>query len=137
MLGNAKPVRSGTPGQLAGKSPSEVQDELDRIVEEGMFDISIASVVQVPGGGAPAELRIENAPGNRYLMQVTMTLDDTGQQVYQSGVLEPNFHIQSDTLDVSLPAGMYDATATFAAFDPQTEEQVGEAAVKVLLQVQS
>lgn len=136
MLGSTKDNRAGLAGQLVGLSPNEVQAELDRIVEDGMFDISIASVVQVSSGGGPAELRIQNAEGNRFLMQVALTLDSTGQQIYQSGVLEPNFYIQSDTLDAQLEAGMYDATATFTALDPQTEEQVGEAAVKVLVQVQ-
>ena len=38
--------RAGAPGQLEGKTPEEIQAELDRQVSEGMFNISIASVAQ-------------------------------------------------------------------------------------------
>lgn len=136
MFGGDNPSRrSGALGQLENKTPEEIQQELDRVVQEGMFNISIASVVQFPNGSSEGELRIENVPGNRYLMSVQITLDDTGETVYESGIIEPDHHIQRDVLAVPLAKGDYDATATFTALDPQTEEEVGTAAAKVLLQV--
>lgn len=127
--------RAGAPGQLEGKTPEEIQAELDRQVSEGMFNISIASVAQFADGTSEGELRIENVPGNRYLMQVVITLDDTGQQIYESGIIEPDHHIQRDALSVDLDPGTYDATATFLALDAQTEEEAGRAAAKMLIQV--
>lgn len=131
-----KSSRAGVPGQLEGKTPEEVQAELDRVVEEGMFNISIASAVLFADGSSPGELRIENVPGNLYLMRVVIRLDDTGQQVYQTDMIEPNNHIQQDTLDVDLDAGTYNATAVFTAYDPDTEDEVGQAAAKITLLVQ-
>ena len=137
MLGifGGKSKRQGTSGQLEGKTAEEIQAELDRVVDEGMFNISIAATVMMERGDAPAELRIENVPGNRYLMRVAITLDDTGEQVYATELIEPNFHIQQDVLDVELKAGTYPATALFTAYDPATEEQVGQAAAKVAIAV--
>lgn len=129
--------RQGSLGQLEGKTAEEIQAEIDRVVDEGMFNISIASVVEMESGTAPAELRIENVPGNRYLMKVVITRDDTGEQLYETDLIEPNHHIQRDTLDVDLPAGSYDCTATFAAYEAETEELAGQAAAKILLQVMS
>lgn len=134
-MGGGKSARSGTAGQLEGKTEDEIQAELDRVVDEGMFNISIASTVQMADGSSPAELRIENVPGNRYLMRVTIVLDDTGQQIYATELIEPNFHIQQDLLDVDLDAGTYEATALFYAYDPDTEEQVGTAAAKIAIVV--
>ncbi len=134
--GQQKSSRAGVPGQLDGKKPEEVQAELDRVVEEGMFNISIASAVMFADGVSPGELRIENVPGNLYLMRVTIRLDDTGQQVYTTDLIEPNNHIQQDTLDVDLPQGAYNATAVFTAYDPDTEAEVGQAAAKITLLVQ-
>ena len=131
----AKSAREGTAGQLEGKTAEEIQAELDRVVDEGMFNISIASTIQLADGASPAELRIENVPGNRYLMRVAITLDDTGEQVYATELIEPNFHIQQDVLDVELKAGTYPATALFTAYDPATEEPVGQAAAKVAIAV--
>lgn len=118
-------------GQLEGKTAEEVQAELNRVVEEGMFNISIASSVQFEDGTSEGELKIENVPGNRYLMQVDITRDDTGETIYSSGILEPNYHIQSAPLDVDLDAGTYSCTAVFHALDPETEQEIGEAAAKM------
>lgn len=137
VFGNQQSNRGGSLGQLDGKSDAEIQAELDRIVSEGMFNISIASVVQLQNGSATGDLRIENVPGNPYLMQVTITRDDTGEQIYESGVLEQNYHIQSDTLDVVLPKGSYPCTATFHALDPDTEQEVGTAGAQILVEVLS
>ena len=137
MLGifGGKSKRQGSAGQLEGKSQEEIRAELDRVVDEGMFNISIAAAVMMDSGSAPAELRIENVPGNPYLMQVVITRDDTGEQIYQTDMIEPNHHIQRDALDVDLDAGSYECTATFFACDMETEEVVGQAAAKMLVVV--
>lgn len=137
MCTEEKSRRQGDAGQLEGKSDAEIQAELDRVVEEGMFNISIASVVEMENGRAVGDLRIENVPGNRYLMQVTLVRNDTGEQIYQTDLIEPNHHIQRDTLDVVLPKGSYECTALFEALDPETEELVGQAAAVITLNVLS
>lgn len=124
-------------GQIEGKSQEEIQAELDRIIEEGMFQISIASDVTFENGTSEGALQIENVPGNRYLMQVTITRDDTGELLYESGILDPNYHIQDAPLLVDLPAGTYKATATFHALDPETEDEVGQAAAQMTIRVLS
>lgn len=122
-------------GQLEGKSEEEVRAALGQLVQEGMFSISIASVIEFPDGAAEGEMRIENAPNNRYLMRVTLVRDDTGEIVYQSGIIEPNHHIQRAQLAVDLPAGTYACTASFEAFDAETEEAVGRAEADVRVAV--
>lgn len=122
-------------GQAPYKTPEEVQAELDRIVEEGMFNISIASVVEFADGTAPGTAYIENVPGNRYVMQVAITLDDTGETVYESKGLKPGSYIEDITLSSDLEPGNYAATATFSALDADSLEEVGKAAAKVTLSV--
>ncbi|WP_251213269.1 hypothetical protein [Adlercreutzia murintestinalis] len=135
LLNPAKSARSGDVGQLEGKSAAEVQAELDRVVEEGMFNISIASVVELADGASEGELRIENVPNNNYLMRVEITRSDTGELLYQTDVIEPNHHIQSDTLDVDLDPGSYECTATFFALDPETEDEIGQVAAAMKINV--
>lgn len=124
-------------GQLNGKTAEQIQAELDRTVEEGMFNISISSRVEFSDGSSEGELRIENVPGNRYLMQVRIKRDDTGETVYATGIVEPNHHIQRARLDVDLDQGTYPCTAEFTALDPGTEEPVGKAAARVEIVVES
>lgn len=128
---------NGELGQLEGKTPEEIQAELNRVVDEGMFNISIAEVLTFPDGTSEGDVRIENVPNNRYLMDVTVTLDETGEEVYESGILEPNHHITKGTLKVDLDKGIYPATALFTALDPETEEVVGQAAAEVTVMVEA
>lgn len=122
-------------GQLEGKTPEEIQAELDRMVEEGMFNISIASTVEFADGASEGELRIENVPGNPYLMKVEISRDDTGEVVYTSGLIEPNRHIQRARLAIDLDAGAYPCTAVFYAYDQENEQLVGQAAAKLTITV--
>lgn len=126
--------RGGASGQLEGKTPEEIQAELDKVVDEGMFNISIASYIEFADGTSEGEVKIENSPANRYLMQVDMTLED-GTVIYSSPVLEPNYHIQTAKLDTDLDAGSYQVTAVFHALDPDTEKEVGQAAAQVSVAV--
>lgn len=135
--GESNRDRNADFGQLEGKSNDEIQEMLNRQVEEGMFNISIAGVVEFENGTSPGNWEIENIPGNRYLMQVTVTRDDTGEVVYESGVIDPNYHVQRAPLSYDLPAGDYNCTAVFSALDPETEEMVGQAGAKVLVRVKS
>jgi hypothetical protein len=122
-------------GQLEGKSEEEIQAELDRVVEEGMFHISINTNPVFQDGTSEGNLEIENVPNNLYSMIVTITLDDTGEQVYDSGLIEPNYHIQKDVLAVDLDAGEYPAVATFTAYDTETQAEVGSTACELTLYV--
>ncbi|WP_165062493.1 hypothetical protein [Adlercreutzia sp. ZJ154] len=122
-------------GQAPYKSQEEMQAELDRTVEEGMFNISIASVIQFEDGTSSGTAYIENVPGNHYLMKVTITEDDTGDVLYESGVLKPDQYIENIALAKDLDAGAHEATATFTALDEQTYEEVGKAAAKITINV--
>ena len=128
---------SALTGALPGKSEEEVIAELNRVVDEGMFNISINTTPTFTNGKAEGPLQIENVPGNQYLMQVQITLDDTGELIYQTGLIEPNHHIQSAKLDVELEKGEYLATAVFNAYDPETEEYIGSAGAKLTITVLS
>ena len=122
-------------GQLRGKTSAEIQAELDRQVEEGMFNISIASVVEFADGDSEGELRIENVPGNRYDMQVTIADDSTGEVYYQTNLIRPDQHIQKDKLLKDLDPGTYECTAVFTAYDKDTAEEVGRAAARISIVV--
>lgn len=122
-------------GQAPYKTQEEIQEELNRQVEEGMFNISIASVIQFENGTAPGKAYIENVPGNHYAMQVTITLDDTGETVYETKAIKPGNYIEDITLTKDLDAGAHEATATFTALDSESLEEVGKAAAKINLNV--
>jgi len=117
-------------GSLRVMSEEEIQEELNKIVEEGMFRISIAStIIGVENG--EAEMRIENNVTNRYIMQVSIFLDDTGEEIYATDLIDPGYYIQYAAFDKALEPGEYAATAVFTALYPDTEEIVGTAGAQV------
>ena len=122
-------------GQAPYKSAEEMQAELDRVVEEGMFNISIAGAIQFDDGASEGTAYIENVPGNRYNMRVRITEDATGDVLYESGVLKPNQLIEQIALTKDLDQGSYPATATFTALDPSSYDEVRQAAAKVVVNV--
>lgn len=129
-------------GQAPYKTEEEMQAELDRTVDEGMLNISIASEIKFPNGEGEGTAYIENVPSNRYDLSVAITLDDDDdasddEVIYESGILKPNNYIEKIKLNRVLPAGEYPATATFTAYDPDTQEKVGQAAAKITLVIES
>jgi hypothetical protein len=123
-------------GQLEGKSEAEIQEELDRVVEEGMFHISINTNPVFQDGTSEGNLEIENVPNNLYLMRVEITEDETGDLLYSTKYIEPNNHIQKAALEKDLDAGEYPATAVFYAYDPDTLTEIGSTACEITIYVQ-
>ena len=129
---------AGELGQLENKTNAEIEAELNRVIEEGSMSISINANPIFADGGSEGNLQIENSPSNLYGQEIIITLDDTGEEIYRSGLLLPNYHIQSDKLSKELSKGEYDCTATFIGYDVKSEKepiQIGSAAAKIKITV--
>ena len=114
-------------GQLEDKSNDEIRAALNEVVTEGSLSISINANPVFPTGDSNGSRKIENGPQNLYAQQVIITLDDTGEEIYDSGYMPVNSHIQQDKLEVDLAPGDYAATAVFTAFDVDSNITVGQA----------
>ena len=123
-------------GNLPGRTKEEIQAELNKIVEEGMFNISIASIIVFPDGESEGAARIENIAANRYNMSVTITPEGEDEPVYTSKGLKPGQYIENIRLDRDLPKGEYSATALFTAYTQEDLLKVGQAAAKITLIVE-
>ena len=129
IYGNKDPLQDAVNaelGQLDGKSKEEIEAELNRVVEEGSMHISINTKPIFKNGKAKGDLRIENSPANHYGQEVIITVDKTGKEIYRSGLILPNHHIQTDKLKMDLEKGEYDCTATFVAYDTKLDEEPTE-----------
>lgn len=126
---------SAKSGSYAGKTEEEIIADLNRQVDEGMMNISIAATITFEEGSGFGDARIENAEANRFDQRVAITLDDTGETVYESGAIAPGSHIQSIQLDRTLEPGTYPATATFTGYDTETHAEKGRAAAQIRLVV--
>ena len=119
-------------GQLEDKSNEEIEAALNEVVEEGTVCISINMNPVFSSGKAEGTLKIENGPMNLYNQRVVITLAETGEEIYHSGLMPVDSHIQTDKLDVELEAGEYDAIATFHAYDVETDAEIAQIRISVL-----
>ena len=123
-------VKTGTLNDPEGR-----QRELDAIVEEGMVAFSINATPYLQNGKAKANLMIENPPNNGNRFTVTISRDDTGEEIYRSGYIEPEQYIDETELDVELPKGEYGCTASFDTYRLNEDIYIGRAAAKITLYV--
>lgn len=120
-------------GTLAGKTRHELQGMLDKIMDEGMVNVSMNSVVVFDDGTAEGSLGVENISANRYYVRVVLKNDADGSVLYESQGLKPGQYIDKIKLNKDLPAGEYTCTATEIITDPETLEDIGQVDVAVKL----
>ena len=122
-------------GDIPGKSKEERQRELNSVVEEGMLAMSINAT---PSGKAAGEDRginwlIENPSNQGKLIRVEVWRDDTDEIIYETGAIKPGNYVESAPLKKELPAGQYDCTARFYAYQEENETYIGQAAARITL----
>lgn len=120
-----------------GMTEEEINDELNRRVSEGMMNIQIASTITFEDGNSEGAARIKNVEANNRDMKVVITLDSTGEVVYESGAIGPGQGIEKIRLTTSLPEGSYKATAMFTGYKLDTHKEIGSAGAVVNLEVLS
>ena len=122
-------------GDIPGKTREQRQKELDSVVEEGMLAMSMNATPSGRASGADRNINwlIENPSNQGKLIRVEITRDDTGEKIYETGAIPPGSYVESAPPDTRLEAGSYDCTAVFLAYREDSEEYVGQAAVKIKL----
>lgn len=125
-------VQSGTLHDPAGR-----QAELDDMVREGMLTFSINATPSMRVGETEVNLLIENPPDNGNRFTVTINREDTGEEIYKSGYLDPEQYIEEAPLNVELPAGEYPCVANFDAYRISDNAYIGRASARITLYVQN
>lgn len=129
--------RNALEGFLPGKSKKDIEEELNRIIEKGRFNVSMNPSPVVKG--KKINVAIENVPANNYYMQVELYIypdrkdTDKTERIYKSGMIKQGFYIEEGDLEkgVTVKNGTYDGIAIFHAFNPETMEEIGSTAMTV------
>ena len=116
-------------GRLPGYEDAEIN------TDRNAFFYLLNSEVVFDKPSAAGNVMIENTVGNVYNMDVGFALEDTGEEIYRSAVLEPGQYVVSDKLDVLVKKGVYDVLATISVFDPDTGDLVETYSENIVLTV--
>lgn len=126
---------SALTGQMPGKTQQQIVDELNMIVEKGMFNISINTQIDFETADSKGRACIENVPANLYDMKVRIKVDETDKTIYESGAIKPGQYIEMIQLTQELEEGEYPATAIFTAYDKESHSEIGEAAAQINIKI--
>lgn len=122
-------------GGIKTRSQEEIQEELNRKVEEGMINISMNLNPIFENGSSEGNLLIVNEEINRYPQIVEIYLKDTDTLLYRSGGISVGHSVERGKLLVDLDAGDYACVAYFNAINPDTNELVGKAGAEITISV--
>ncbi len=122
-------------GSLPTLTEQEVEDKMNRLVEEGTFNVAIASEIYLDSMEYEGKADIQNIANNHYDLSVQIILNDSEQVVYESEVMKPNTYIEHIKLKESLEDGSHDAVAVFTAYDSKSGDVVGNTNIAVILKV--
>lgn len=116
-----------------GMDDGQILKALQEATDKSAFQFRINSRPVFADSSAEGPLFIENPEENRYLMRVTIRLEETGEAVYKTRAIKPGYGIGSDKLSKELPPGEHKAVAIITAMDPETGKTAGSAQAKIRL----
>lgn len=125
---------------LFDNSAQEGKTELETLQEyadQDNFQLQVATTWNFETAASEAEGMITNPDDNGYKTAVTVTLDESGEEVYRSDILEPGERVRYVTLSLTLEKGSYPATVMFAILDLHSGEQIGKVAAQIEIKVLS
>jgi flagellar basal body-associated protein FliL len=126
-----------TMGYFQDKTEEEIQAELDELQAKSNMTINCASRMVVEAGTNQCTARIQNVESNNFDQKVTITLQDTGEVIYESdGMIAPGYCVETIELNKVLDKGSYKVDVLFTGYDLVTHDEAGSVGATVDLVVE-
>jgi len=124
-------------GYYAGKTREEIQEELNRKLEEGMMSVSVRAALYAKVGERDVEVRFQNKASNTMDQRLKLVMTDNEQDVlYYSQAISPNEYIGTITMNRAFETpGAYPVTALVEGYNRATHAHVGDAGAEITLYV--
>lgn len=119
----------------------QIMEDMSAQVEEGYFETYMTTEWVFPDGSSEAsEAMLGNAPNNTKPIRCELLLDETGETLFQTGVLPVGALVSPIRLDRDLEAGVYDATCMIYLMKEKgdgTFEDYSSAGFRVTITIQN
>ena len=102
------------------RASRDLQAEIDKAVEQGMFNVFMNTNIVFQDGNSKGNMMIQNIDTNIYPMYIEIYNNDN--LLYKSDIIDPGYKIEEAKLDTVLSKGTYDCTAYFYVTDSNKEE---------------
>lgn len=104
-------------GHLPGLSDEELLAELQRQADENNVTVQLNSRPVFENGESEGSLFIGNPEANQWDKHVEISLGETGELLYDSGIIPSGYFIQNDRLLKVLEEGTHSAVANITFYD--------------------
>lgn len=126
----------GTP-VITEANVKEIQGEIQEKVAKGMFMTHMNTTWIFPDGKSPSSNAVMgNASGNNYPFWFTVSLPDTSEIIYESGLLPVGTQLAELKLNKDLGKGSYPAVVTIHMVDENGDEVDSNMAFNIKLEVE-
>ena len=117
LMGSWKDPRAKK-GYYEGKTPEDIQQDLDSQVDWYAMEISVAGAMQMVEGQTRVEARLENVANNHCDQKIRMyPTNDPSDVLFSSGALSPGEYLQYVELAHPLAVGRHDVTVEFQGYE--------------------
>lgn len=119
------------------KSDRNLQEEVNKAVEAGMFNVFMNTDITFEDGNSKGNLLIQNVETNPNPVFVEIYTKDNNELIYQSDEIPVGYKIEEGSLSKSLDKGTYDCIAYFNVIDETSKEIKNKIGLNVKLTVQN
>lgn len=131
MLGMEQYVRYQGLSREEGAISLAMREQNNTILLAGMQWVTAEQELYIVGEEQSGEARIANAPESTLLASFAILRESDGAILYESEIIEPGQHIETIHPKQRLSKGTYGCTGIWSFYDLETEEYIGEAAMKL------
>lgn len=132
-----KPEQSGI-SVINESNLEQIQGKVEENVAKGMFMTHMNTTWIFPDGKSSSSNAIMgNAAENNYPFWFTVTLPDTEEIIFQSGLMPVGTQLSKIKLDKNLKMGTYPAVITIHMIDDEGEEVEGNMTFNITLEVKN
>lgn len=136
-LMNGSDLEKGSIDFVQPKSDRNLQEEVNKAVEAGMFNVFMNTDIVFENGDEKGNLLIQNVETNPNPVFVEIYLKDSNELIYKSDEIPVGYKIEEGKLNVSLDKGTYDCVAYFNVIDEASKEVVNRIGLNVKLTIKN
>lgn len=140
MNRNGNPENAGSYTMDEGNY-QQILDDMSEQVQEGYFETYMTSDWTFPDGSSEAtDAMLGNSPNNTKPIRCELLLSETGEKIFETGVIPVGALVSPIKLDRKLDAGTYEATCMIYLMDEKedgTFEDYSSAGFRVTLRIEN
>ena len=124
-------------GIMPGKTPEQLDKELNRTVGPKVIAYTLNSHPEYIDGKSAGTIMFENPESNRKYTRLELVRDDTGDVIYETGLLDAGSYVEKAPLEKNLEAGEYPCTAYIYGYSMDNQEYIGKISREITVTVKN